>query len=123
MKFKENSKPALRPILSKHRKSPSGLYYDKLPRTLIKISNSVANLPTIFRVHESRSQQKRRCKLPAIPVSLGKFETRNVTTPYFNAQENFGTARLPHKLFRNKENCVPEVSFGNCEDNISLKMM
>lgn len=123
MKFKENSKPALRPILNKHKKSPSGFYDDKQPRTLLRISSSVSNLPTIFRVHESRSQQKRRCKLPAIPVPLIKSETRNVTTPYFNAQENFKTSQFPSKIFRNKENLIPEVSFGNCEDSISLKVM
>jgi len=121
MKFKENSKPSLRPILNKHRKSPTGFIEEKQPRPLLKISSSVSNLPTIFKVtHESRSLPKRRPDLPIILNKRVKIEPRNVTTPYFNAQENFKIPEFPKKMFKsNIRGLKPDVSFGNFENNNS----
>lgn len=121
MKFKENSKPSLRPILNKHRKSPTGFFYEKLPRPLLKISSSVSNLPKIFKIsYEPRSLPKRRPDLPVILNARIKIESRNVTTPYFNAQENFKISEFPKKtLKKTSRNLLPDVSFGNLEDNVN----
>lgn len=86
MKTRENCKPYLRPILNKHRKSPSLVPSSGEPNAL-KSSSSVSSLPRIFKTHsETRSLPKRQSKSPMLSSNLLKPETRNITTPCFHSE-------------------------------------
>ncbi|OMJ68636.1 hypothetical protein SteCoe_33847 [Stentor coeruleus] len=138
MKYTGRSNPSLRPILNKHRKTPSLTnLLAKEPQILCKPCSKSLNssqsdyfLPKIFQGPLVKKKNTNKVNLPSLLTLENTHGARNVTTPFFKPQiiitvENHKEENKVNKIFckrKTKKNqffdhfrhkSLADVSFGD----------
>lgn len=135
--------PSLRPIINKHRKTPSltSILVDEVKANekscskSMNVSKTESVLPKIFQVPLNNKKCITKANLPPIPAFDLGFVSRNVSTPFFNTsrlvnaqgkEENI--IKKPfhkRKITRNKffdhikSKDLRDLSFGEIQDNFN----